>query len=140
MAAQGKALSGVRSDYVFSSAASFSVVLSTIVLFGWIGRGMGPEELGLFSQIRRVSAMWVPIGSLGVSMALSRFIPRLDDLGLIRKRALQTIVLVAAMLVCHAGVAAIPDMGWLFAPVIGERLTLVWPLILQLSGLCILIL
>ena len=138
MAGDNRALSGVRNDYLFSSAASASVAFSTLLLFAWIGRTLGSEELGLFSQVRRVSAMWVPVGSLGVSMALGRFIPRSSDLALIRRRTLQTLLLVLMALGVHAGVMLLPRAHTLVAPIIGDRLELIAPLLLQLSALCIL--
>ena len=64
----------MRSDYIVSTLASVSVACSSIVLFAWIGRALSPDDLGFFSQIRRVSAMWVPVSTLGVSLALSRYL------------------------------------------------------------------
>ena len=139
MADQHRALSGVRSDYIVSTLASVSVACSSIVLFAWIGRALSPDDLGFFSQIRRVSAMWVPVSTLGVSLALSRYLPRLQDLRMIRRRTLQLSGIVAAMLALHVGVLS---AGWsapFLAPVIGERMSLVWPFVFQLLGLSVLV-
>ena len=58
---------------------------------------------------------------------------------MIRRRTLQLSGIVAAMLALHVGVLS---AGWsapFLAPVIGERMSLVWPFVFQLLGLSVLV-
>jgi O-antigen/teichoic acid export membrane protein len=139
LATEQRALSGVRSDYVVSMSASASVALTSVVLFAVIGRQNGADALGEFSQIRRVAALWVPMGTLGLSMSLGRFIPRLASRAIIRRRALQCFALVVAVLILHLLVI---DELWrlgALAPVTGSDPELTRPFLAQLSGLCALV-
>jgi O-antigen/teichoic acid export membrane protein len=140
MVSKDRAFSGVRSDFLVAISASASVAVVSLFLFGWIGRTMGADELGFFSQIRRVAAMWVPIGTVGLGLALGRFTPRLSDLALVRRRSLQVFAAVLLILAAHGAVAPLLLESGVLEPVIGKRSGLLWPLVWQVAGLCSLIL
>jgi O-antigen/teichoic acid export membrane protein len=134
-----RALSGVRNDYFVSMSASASVALTSVVLFAVIGRLAGEDVLGDFSQIRRVAALWVPLGTLGLSMSLGRFVPRLADRTIIRRRAFQCFASVVAVLLLHLQLI---DKLWqvgALQPVTGSDPALTLPFVSQVFGLCALV-
>jgi O-antigen/teichoic acid export membrane protein len=140
MAAQQRsAFSGLKADYLVAISASASIAVVGLVLYAWIGRSLDPESLGYFSQIRRVSGMWVPLASVGLALALGRYVPRLADPSLIRLRTIQALGVVAVVMFAHV-LAWDPLLsGGVLQPVIGERSELASAFLWQLLGLGILV-
>ena len=137
--AQRSAFSGLKADYIVAISASFSIAVVGLFLYGWIGRVFDPESLGYFSQIRRVSTMWVPLASVCLAVALGRYVPRLADQGLIRRRSLQAVGVVGGVLLVHVVAFEPLAQRGILRPVIGTQTELVTPFLWQLLGLGLLV-
>ena len=137
--ARRSAFSGLKADYIVATSASFSIAVVGLFLYGWIGRAFDPESLGHFSQIRRVSTMWVPLASVCLSVALGRYVPRLADPLVIRRRSLQAIGTVSLVLLVHVIAFEPLARAGILRPVIGVQTNLVAPFLWQLLGLGLLV-
>jgi O-antigen/teichoic acid export membrane protein len=66
-------------DVIWTSVTSVLTILSFIVVTRILADGLGPERFGAYSMVRRILATIEPFSTLGMGVALSRYIAIADS-------------------------------------------------------------
>jgi len=67
-------LSPFFSDIVATTATSVITIVATVLVIRWLAQGLGPEEFGVYSLARRMVSTVIPLITLAMGVALTRFL------------------------------------------------------------------
>ena len=72
-------LSPFLKNIVTTTITSFISIISIIFIMRFLAKGLGPEEFGAYSLARRIISNIIPLATLSISIALTRYIATTNE-------------------------------------------------------------